>query len=170
MTILVASFPANLFVAELAEPTVGHSPIETALEIFRESREHLVAELTPAAEIFRAIAAVKGHIEPLNLQRSIRVRDVSLGEHLRDSQHLFKSMELVQWQDEEILTDSVIVTWTHIDPLVVTRLLFVEGMLEEELNRAFEAVSRGAIVLWQCCLRIGWFGEVILQNLLPVAQ
>ena len=87
--ILVASFHANLFILELAERTVGHSRVETALEIFCKSCEHLVTELMPAAEIFRAIAAVKIHIEPLNLQRSVGVWDVSLGEHLHDSQHLF---------------------------------------------------------------------------------
>ena len=113
MAILVASFHTNLFIAELTERTIGHSRIETALEIRRETRKRFVAELTPAAEIFRAIVVVKSHVEPLNLQRSIGVRDVSLGEHLRDSQHLFKPMEMVQQQDEEILTDSVIATWTQ---------------------------------------------------------
>ena len=76
MAILVASFHANLFIAELAERTVGHLRVKTALEIRRETREHFVAELTPAAEIFRAIAAVKGHVEPFNLQRSVGVWDV----------------------------------------------------------------------------------------------
>ena len=170
VTILVASFHANLFVVELAERTVSHLHVKTALKIFHKSRERLVAELTPATEIFRVIAAVEAHIEPLNLQCSVGVWDVSLKEHLQDSQHLFKPMEMVQRQDKEILMDFEMATWTHIDLLVVARLLVVQGMLEEEFNRMFEAVSRGAIVLRQRCLWIGWFGEVILRNLLPVTQ
>jgi hypothetical protein len=85
VTVLVASFHANLFVPELTEHTLGHSRIKTALEIRRETRERFVAELTPAAEILRVIAAVKGHVEPFDLQRCSGGRDVSLGEHLRDS-------------------------------------------------------------------------------------
>ena len=127
--ILVACFHANLFVTELAKHTIGHSRVETALEIFRGSREHLVAELTSAAEIFRAIAAVEAHIKPLNLQRSVGVWGVSLWEHLRDTYHLFKPMEMVQRRDEEILTDSVIAAWHHIDPLAVARLRLVKRML-----------------------------------------
>ena len=84
MTNLIACFHANWFVAELAKRTLGHLHVEAALEIFRESCEHLIPELTSAAEIFRTIAAVEAHIKPLNLQRSIGVRDVSLWEHLRD--------------------------------------------------------------------------------------
>ncbi len=109
---------------------------------------------------------MKGHIEPLNLQQSLGVWDVSLGEHLRNLQHLFEPMEMVQRRDKEILTNSVIATWTDIDPLAVALLFLVQGMLDDELNCVFEAVSHGAIVL----LRIGLFREVILQNLLPVAQ
>ncbi len=63
MAILVASFHTNLFIAELTERTIGHSRIETALEIRRETRKRFVAELTPAAEIFRAIVVVKSHVE-----------------------------------------------------------------------------------------------------------
>jgi hypothetical protein len=66
--------------------------------------------------------------------------------------------------------DSVIAAWHHIDPLAVARLLLVQGMLEKELNRVLKAVCRGAIVLRRRFLRIGWFREVVLQNLLPVAQ
>ena len=79
-------------------------------------------------------------------------------------------MEMVQRRDEEILTDSVIDAWHHIYPLAVARLLLIQGVLDEELDRALEAVRRGAIVLRQCCLPIGWFGEVVLQNRLSVAQ
>ncbi len=170
MKILVSSFHANLFVAELAERTVGHSRVETALEICRETHEHFIAELTPAAEILRTIAGVKGHVEPFDLQRSVGGRDISLGENLHNSQHLFKPMEMIQRGDKEILTDSVIAAWHHIDPLAVARLLLIQGKLDEELNCALKAVRRGAIVLRQRCLRISWFGEVVLQNLLPVAQ
>jgi hypothetical protein len=105
VTILVASFHANLFLAELAKRTVGHSRNKTALEIFHESCELLTTEFTPAAEIFRAIAAVEAYIKPLNLQRSVGVWDVSLWEHLRDTQHLFQPMEMVPRQDEDILMD-----------------------------------------------------------------
>ncbi len=66
--------------------------------------------------------------------------------------------------------DSPIAAWHHIDPLVAARLLLIQGVLDEELDRVLEAVRHGAIVLRQRCLRIGWFGEVVLQNLLPVAQ
>ncbi len=131
MAILVASFHANLFVAELAERTIGHSRVKTALEIRRETCERFVAELTPTAEILHAIAAVKGHLEPFNLQRSVGVWDVS---------HLFKPMEMVQRRDKEILTDSVIAAWHHIDPLAVARLLLIQGVLDEELDRALEVV------------------------------
>ena len=97
VTVLVSSFYANLFVAELTERAVSHSRVETAFEVRRETpRERLVAKLAPAAEVLRAIAAVKGHIEPFDLQRSVRRRDVSIGEYLRDSQHLFEPMEMIQ--------------------------------------------------------------------------
>ena len=123
MAILVASFHANLFVAELAERTIGHSRVKTAHKIRRETCERFVAELTPTAEILHVIAAVKGHVEPFNLQRSVGVWDVS---------HLFKPMEMVQRRDEEILTGSKIAAWTHINPLAVTRILLIQGMLEKK--------------------------------------
>ncbi len=96
VTVLVSSFYVNLFVAELTERTVSHSRVKTAFEVRRETCERLVAKLAPAAEVLRAIAAVKGHIEPFDLQRSVRRQDVSLGEHLRDSQHLFEPMDMSQ--------------------------------------------------------------------------
>ena len=85
MTILIGCFHANLLVMKLVKRIVGHSCVEAALEIFCESREHLIAELTSAAEIFRVIAAVEAHIKPLNLQHNVGVWDVSLWEHLRDT-------------------------------------------------------------------------------------
>ena len=94
--VLVSSFYANLFVAELTERTVSHSRVKTALEVRRKTRERLVAELAPAVEVLRSIAGMKCHIEPFDLQCSVRRQDVSLGEHLRDSQHLFEPMEMIQ--------------------------------------------------------------------------
>ena len=79
MTILIACFYANLFVPKLAEHTVGHSRVKDALKIFRESCQSLVAELTSAAEVFRAIAAMESHIKPLNMQCSVGGWDVSCG-------------------------------------------------------------------------------------------
>ena len=150
-----------MFIAKLAKHTVGHSRVKDALKIFRESRQSLVGELTSAAEIFRTIAAVETHIKPLNLQRSVGCWDVSLWEHLRDTQHLFKPMEMVHWRDEEILADSKIAAWTHINPLAVARLFLVQGMLEKKVDFALKAVSREAIVRQQRCLRIDWFWEII---------
>ena len=97
VTVLVSSFYANLFIAELTERTISQSRVEIALEIRRKTRERFVAELAPAAEVLHAIAARKGHIEPFDLQRSVGGRDVSLGDHLGDSQHLLKPMEMLQW-------------------------------------------------------------------------
>jgi hypothetical protein len=97
VTVLILSFYPNLFVAELTERTVSHLRVKTAFEVRRETCERLVAKLAPAAEVLCSIAAVKGHIEPFDLQRSVRRQDVSLGEHLRDSQHLFEPMEMIQW-------------------------------------------------------------------------
>ncbi len=67
MAILVSRLYANLFVAELAERSVSHSRVEPAFKILCEARERLVAKLTPAAEVLRAIAAVEGHRKPFHL-------------------------------------------------------------------------------------------------------
>ena len=71
-------------------------------------------------------------------------------------------MEMVQRQDEEILADSEIAAWTHINLLAVARLLLIQGMLEKKIDCALKAVSCGAIVLRKRCLWIGWFWEIIL--------
>ena len=81
------------------EQTVADSRIKIALKIFHESQQSLVAEFAFAAEVFRAIAAMKTHVKPLNLQCSIGGLDVSLWEHLCNTHHLFKPMEMVHWQD-----------------------------------------------------------------------
>ena len=67
VAVLVLRLYANLFVAELAERTVSHSRVETAFKILCETREHFVAELAPATEVLRAIAAVKGPLKPFHL-------------------------------------------------------------------------------------------------------
>ena len=170
MTILIVCFYENLFIAKLVEGTVGHLRVKDALKIFRESCQSLVAELTSAAEVFHAIPAVETHIKPLNLQCSIGGWDFSLWEHVQDTQHLFKPMEMVHRRDEEILADSKIAAWTHVNPLAVTRLFLVQGMLEKNVHHVLKAVSHGATVRRQSCFRIGWFWEVIHKNLLPVAQ
>ena len=85
MAILIAFFHANLFVAKLTKRTVSHSRVKDALEIRCESCQSLAAELTSAAEVFRAIAAVEAHTKSLNLQCSVGDFDVSLWEHLRDT-------------------------------------------------------------------------------------
>jgi hypothetical protein len=66
-------------------------------------------------------------------------------------------MEMVRWQDEEILADSKIAAWTHINPLAVVRLFLIQGMLGKKVDRALKAVSRGAIMRRQRCLQIDWF-------------
>ena len=67
VAVLVSRLYANLFVVELAELSVSYSRIKPAFEVCCETREHLVAKLAPAAEVLRAIAAVKGHIKPFHL-------------------------------------------------------------------------------------------------------
>jgi hypothetical protein len=76
--ILIACFHANLLVAKLVKRTVGDLRNKAALEVFRESRGRLIAELTSAAEIIHANGVVEAHIKLLNLQHSIGVWDVSL--------------------------------------------------------------------------------------------
>ncbi len=80
------------------EQTVADSRIKIALKIFHESQQSLGAELAPAAEVLRAIVAMETHVKPLNLQCSVGGLDVSRGEHLRDTHHLFKSMEMIHWR------------------------------------------------------------------------
>ncbi len=99
MTILFERFYADLFIAKFAEPTIGYSRVEIALEIFRKSRQSFVAELASTAQVFRSIVAMKTHIKPLNLQCNVGGWDVSLWEHLQNMQHLFKSMEMVHRRD-----------------------------------------------------------------------
>ena len=78
-------------------------------------------------------------------------------------------MEVIQRRDEEVLTDSEIATWHHIDPLAVARLRLVKRMLQKELDGALKAVRRRAIVLRRNALRVDRFWKVIVQDLLPVA-
>ena len=99
MTIFVERFYADLFVANFVEQTIADSHVENALEIFCKSQQSLVSELVSAAEVFCVIAAMKTHVKPLNLQCSIGDLDVSLWEHLHNTHHLFKPMEMVHWQD-----------------------------------------------------------------------
>ncbi len=88
-------FFSDLLVASLTERSVADSRVKNALKIFHESQQSLVAELASTAEVFRAIAAMETRVKPLNLQCSVGGLDVSLGEHLRDTHHLSKPMEMV---------------------------------------------------------------------------
>ena len=99
MPILVARCYTDLFVAKFVERTVGYLLVKIALEIFCKNCQSFVAELASAAEVFCVIAAMKTHVKPLNLQCSIGDLDVSLWEHLHNTHHLFKPMEMVHWQD-----------------------------------------------------------------------
>ena len=78
-------------------------------------------------------------------------------------------MDVIQRRDKEVLTDSVIAAWHHVDPLAVARLRLVKRMLLKELDGALKAVRRRAIVLRRNVLRVGRFWEVVVQDLLPVA-
>ncbi len=167
MTILLTRCFADLLFALFLEQTVADLRFKIALKIFRESRQSLVAEPASAVEVLCAIVAMGTHVKPLNLQGSIGGLDVSLRKHLCDVHRLFKLMEMIHWQGHEVLADPVVAAWTHVDPLAVSRLFLVQGVLEKKVNQRLEVSSRGTIMLWQSYLRIDWLREVFRENPLP---
>jgi hypothetical protein len=76
---------------------------------------------------------MKTNVKPLNLQGSIGVMCVSLGEHLCDAYHPLKRMEIIHLQGQEVLTDPVVATWTHVDPLASSMLFLIQGVLEKKV-------------------------------------
>ena len=98
VTILLVHFFVDLFVANLTEQTVADLHTKNALKIFHKGQQSIVAELASAAELFRAIVAMETYVQPLNLQCSNGGLDVALREHLHDTHHFFKPMEMVHWQ------------------------------------------------------------------------
>ena len=71
---------------------------------------------------------------------------------------------MIHWQGHEVLADPVVAAWTHVDPLAVSRLFLVQGVLEKKVNQTLEVSSRGAIMLWQSYLRTDWLQEVFREN------
>ena len=83
---------ADLVLALLLKQAIANPPVEDALEILHKSRERLVEKSASALDELHAIELVEAHIKPLNLQSSIGFYYVSLGEELRNSQHLLELM------------------------------------------------------------------------------
>ena len=83
---------ADLVLALLLKQAIANPPVVDALEILRKSREHLVKKSASTLDKLHAIELVEAHIKPLNLQSSIGFYYVSLGEELRNSQHLLELM------------------------------------------------------------------------------
>ena len=65
--------------------------------------------------------------------------------------------------------DPMITAGRHVDVLAIPRLSLVQHASEEQVDHAREVFSRGAIMRWQDRLQIDWLGEVIADDLLPVA-
>jgi len=83
---------ADLVLALLLKQAIANPPVVDALEILRKSRERLVKKSASTLDKLHAIELVEAHIKPLNLQSSIGFYYVSLGEELRNSQHLLELM------------------------------------------------------------------------------
>jgi hypothetical protein len=67
----------------------------------------------------------------------------------------------------DLLLDAVIATGHHIDVLPVLRLLLVQNFSDEKLHGTTEVCLTQAILLDWYILWIGWFWEVLMNNLLP---
>ncbi len=76
---------------------------------------------------------------------------------------------MIHWQGHEVLADPVVAAWTHVDPLAVSRLFLVQGVIEKKVDHTLGVSSRGAIMLWQSYLWIDWLREVFRENLLTAA-
>ncbi len=109
---LLVMFPLNQAIAKSSE--------KKTLEVLGKSLYCcLVAELTPTADVLRGVGAMKGHVEPLHLQCSVGLRDISLGEKLLGTKHLFKTMEMVQRACEEIFMDAMVSARRQVDVLAI---------------------------------------------------
>ncbi len=67
----------------------------------------------------------------------------------------------------DFLLDIVIATGHHVDVLLVPRLLHVQNFSNEKLHSTTEVCLTQAILLDWDILWIGWFQEVLMNNLLP---
>jgi hypothetical protein len=62
---------------------------------------------------------MKRHVKPLYLQCGIWLRDISLGEKLHDTEHLFNKMEVVHRAREELFVDAMVPTRCQIVVLAI---------------------------------------------------
>ncbi len=76
-------------------------------------------------------------------------------------------MKMVEGTFLDLLSDVMIATGHHVDVLLVPRLLFVQNFCNENLHSTMEVCLTQAILLDWYILRIGWFREVLVNNLLP---
>ncbi len=76
-------------------------------------------------------------------------------------------MKMVEGNCLDLLSDIVIATKHHVDVLPVRRLLLVQNFRNEKLHSTTEVCLTQAILLDWYILRIGWFQEVLMNNLLP---
>ena len=56
-------------------------------------------------------------------------------------------MEMIHWQDHEVLTDPVVAAWTHVDPLAILWLLLVQSVPEKKVDHMLKVSRHDAIVL-----------------------
>jgi hypothetical protein len=117
---------AKLLTMFSLDQAIAKSSKKNTLKVLGESLYCLVTELTPAADVLRAVGAMKRHVEPLHLQCGVGLGDISLGEKLRDTKHLFKTMEMVQRAQKELFMDAMVSARRQVDVLAIPGFFCLE--------------------------------------------